>query len=41
MRKISASSSIESTKLIQIDGSLASPNQPIIFSLTATKSKFR
>ena len=37
----SASNAIETTKLIQIDGSCARPNQSIIFSLTATKARFR
>ena len=36
---ISANSSIDTPKLIQIEGSCSSPNQVIIFSLTATNAK--
>ena len=35
----SASSAIETPKLIQIDGSVSRPNQAIIFSLTATNAR--
>ena len=40
LRMTSASKAIDTTKLIQIDGSCARPNQPTIFSLSATKARF-
>ena len=39
LRMISASTSIETTKLIQIEGSCSRPNQLTIFSLTPTKAR--
>ena len=39
LRMIRASTIMDSTKAIQIEGSPTKPNQPIIFSLTATNAK--